>query len=128
MGLPVDSSMLTSLHGLPDAGAVANRIKQLASEHYGHAGHDFLQKLTQTETLNTVRSEIGTAMADAVRHLVPEGADGQVRRVAMRFALCGMAGTLAIRLGILPATLDVLNCIETCFRDWLTAKRRYRSL
>ena len=58
MGLPVDSSMLTSLHGLPDAGAVANRIKQLASEHYGHAGHDFLQKLTQTETLNTVRSEI----------------------------------------------------------------------
>lgn len=63
VGLPVDSSMLTSLHGLPDAGAVANRIKQLASEHYGHAGHDFLQKLTQTETLNTVRSEIGTAMA-----------------------------------------------------------------
>lgn len=122
VGLPVDSSMLTSLHGLPDAGAVANRIKQLASEHYGHAGHDFLQKLTQTETLNTVRSEIGTAMADAVRHLVPEGADGQVRRVAMRFALCGMAGTLAIRLGILPATLDVLNCIETCFRDWLTAR------
>lgn len=122
VGLPVDSSMLTSLHGLPDAGAVANRIKQLASEHYGHAGHDFLQKLTQTETLNTVRSEIGTAMADAVRHLVPEGADGQVRRVAMRFALCGMAGTLAIRLGILPATLDVLNCIEICFRDWLTAR------
>lgn len=122
VGLPVDSSMLASLHGLPDAGAVANRIKQLASEHYGHAGHDFLQKLTQTETLNTVRSEIGTAMADAVRHLVPEGADGQVRRVAMRFALCGMAGTLAIRLGILPATLDVLNCIETCFRDWLTAR------
>ena len=61
-------------------------------------------------------------MADAVRHLVPEGADGQVRRVAMRFALCGMAGTLAVRLGILPETLDVLDCIETCFRDWLTAR------
>lgn len=122
VGLPVDSSMLTSLHGLPDAGAVANRIKQLASEHYGHAGHDFLQKLTKVETLNTVRAEIGTAMADAVRHLVPEGADGQVRRVAMRFALCGMAGTLAVRLGILPEKLDVLNCIETCFRDWLTAR------
>ena len=122
VGLPVDSSMLTSLHGLPDAGAVANRIKLLASEHYGHAGHDFLQKLTKVETLNAVRAEIGPAMADAVRHLVPEGADGQVRRVAMRFALCGMAGMLALRLGILPEKLDVLNCIEICFRDWLTAR------
>ena len=122
VGLPVDSSMLASLHGLPDAGAVANRIKLLASEHYGHAGHDFLQKLTKVETLNAVRAEIGPAMADAVRHLVPEGADGQVRRVAMRFALCGMAGMLALRLGILPEKLDVLNCIEICFRDWLTAR------
>ncbi len=122
VGLPVDSSMLASLHGLPDAGAVANRIKQLASEHYGHAGHDFLQKLTKVETLNTVRAELGPAMADVVRHLVPEGADGQVRRVAMRFALCGMAGTLAVRLGILPEKLDVLHCIEICFRDWLTAR------
>ena len=107
VGLPVDTSMLSSLHGLPDAGAVVNRIKQLASEHYGHAGHVFLQKLTMT---------------DAVRHLVPAGADGQVRRVAMRFALCGLAGTLAVRLGILPETLNVLDCIETCFRDWLTAR------
>ena len=122
MGLPVDSSMLTSLHGLPDVGAVANRIKLLASEHYGHAGHDFLQKLTKVETLNAVRAEIGPAMAHAVRHLVPEGADGQVRRVAMRFALCGMAGMLALRLGILPEKLDVLNCIKICFRDWLTAR------
>ena len=122
VGLPVDSSMLTSLHGLPDAGAVANRIKLLASEHYGHAGHDFLQKLTKVETLNTVRAEIGPAMVDAVRHLVPGGADGQVRRVAMRFALCGMAGMLALRLGILPEKLDVLDCIEICFRDWLTAR------
>ena len=122
VGLPVDTSMLSSLHGLPDAGAVVNRIKQLASEHYGHAGHVFLQKLTKVETLNTVRAELGPAMTDAVRHLVPAGADGQVRRVAMRFALCGLAGTLAVRLGILPETLNVLDCIETCFRDWLTAR------
>ena len=122
VGLPVDTSMLTAWHGLPDAGAVANRIKQLVSEHYGHAGHVFLQKLTSPETMGAVRAEIGPAMADAVRHLVPEGADGQVRRVAMRFALCGIAGTLAVRLGILPAELDVLGCIEVCFRDWLTAR------
>ena len=76
VGLPVDTSMLSSLHGLPDAGAVVNRIKQLASEHYGHAGHVFLQKLTKVETLNTVRAEFGPAMTDAVRHLVPAGADG----------------------------------------------------
>lgn len=122
VGLPVDTSMLTSLHRLPDAGAVVNRIKERASEHYSHAGHIFLRKLTKAETLNTVRTEIGPAMTDAVRHLVPEGVDGQVQRVTMRFALYGIAGTLAVRLGILPEKLDVLDCIETCFRDWLPAR------
>lgn len=77
MGLPVDTSMLTRLHGLPDAEAVGNRIKQLASEHYGHAGHVCLQKLTKAETLNTVRTEIGPAMADAVGILSPKTLTGR---------------------------------------------------
>lgn len=40
----------------------------------------------------------------------------------MRFALCGIAGALAVRLGILPEKLNVLSCIETCFPDWLTVR------
>lgn len=77
VGLPVDTSMLTSLHSLPDAGAVVNRIKERASEHYSHAGHIFLRKLTKAETLNTVRTEIGPAMTDAVRPLVPKELTGR---------------------------------------------------
>ena len=63
MELPVDTSMLPACTACPIAGAVVNRIKQLACEHYGHAGHVFLQKLTKAETLDTVRTEIGPAMA-----------------------------------------------------------------
>ncbi len=106
----------------PDAGAVANRIKLLASEHYGHAGHDFSAEATKVETLNAVRAEIGPAMADAVRHLVPEGADGQVRRVAMRFALCGMAGMLALRLGILPEKAGRIELHRNLLPGRLTAR------
>ena len=42
VGLPVDTSMLTELHGFPHAGAVVNRLKELTTLHYGHAGRTFL--------------------------------------------------------------------------------------
>ncbi|WP_337382466.1 DUF927 domain-containing protein [Desulfovibrio sp.] len=122
VGLPVDKSMLTNLHGLPDAGAVVNRIKELTSHHYGHAGRTFLEKLVEADTMKMVQEEIVSAIAQTVNYLVPTDADGQVRRVAQRFALCNLAGELAVRKGILPAGFNSLQCVETCFRDWLAAR------
>ena len=103
VGLAVDTSMLTELHGFPHAGAVVNRLKELTAFHYGHAGRAFLHKLTESDTLKTVLSELQLALANTVNRLVPAGADGQVRRVAQRFALCGLAGGLAMQMEILPA-------------------------
>ena len=105
VGLPVDTSMLTELHGFPHAGAVVNRLKELTALHYGHAGRVFLHKLTEPDTMTTVLSELQPALANTVSRLVPAGADGQVRRVAQRFALCGLAGGLAAQMEILPLTL-----------------------
>lgn len=51
VGLPVDAAMLTNLHGFPNAGSVANRLKELANAHYGYAGREFLEKLTIPENL-----------------------------------------------------------------------------
>lgn len=107
VGLAVDTSMLTELHGFPHAGAVVNRLKELTAFHYGHAGRAFLHKLTESDTLKTVLSELQLALANTVNRLVPAGADGQVRRVAQRFALCGLAGGLACRWKFCPPTLTL---------------------
>ena len=55
MGLPVDTSMLTELHGFPHAGAVANRLKELTALHYGYAGRAFLLGLRTGEGLSLSR-------------------------------------------------------------------------
>lgn len=122
VGLPVDTSMLTELHGFPHAGAVVNRLKELTALHYGHAGRAFLHKLTEPDTMTTVLSELQPALANTVSRLVPAGADGQVRRVAQRFALCGLAGGLAAQMKILPPDFDAPGCAERCFHDWLAAR------
>lgn len=122
VGLPVDTSMLTELYGFPHAGAVVNRLKELTTLHYGHAGRAFLHKLTEPDTMKTVLSELQPALANTVNRLVPAGSDGQVRRVAQRFALCGLAGGLAAQMGILPADFDAPGCAERCFHDWLAAR------
>lgn len=122
VGLPVDTSMLTELHGFPHAGAVVNRLKELTALHYGYAGRVFLHKLTEPDTMTSVLSELQLALANTVSRLVPAGADGQVRRVAQRFALCGLAGGLAAQVEILPPDFDAPACAERCFHDWLTAR------
>jgi len=122
VGLPVDASMLTELHGFPHAGAVANHLKELAATHYGLAGRNFLEKLTLPENLEMVRAEINEAIVKIVSAFVPDEADGQVRRVARRFALCCIAGGLAVRFGILPPEFDPTGSTETCFRDWLAQR------
>lgn len=122
VGLPVDASMITDLHGLPHAGALVNRLKELAATHYGHAGRTFLQKLAEPDTMSTVRAELLPAMRQTVNRFAPAGADGQVRRVVQRFALCGLAGAIAMQTGILPEDFDPMGCVETCFKDWLAAR------
>nr|WP_294509294.1 DUF927 domain-containing protein [uncultured Bilophila sp.] len=122
VGLPVDASMLTALHGFPHAGTVVNRLKEVVAIHYGHAGRAFLQKLVEPDTMKMVLSELQTALANTVNRLAPAGADGQVRRVAQRFALCGLAGGLAVQMAILPPDFDAPGCAERCFHDWLAAR------
>ncbi len=122
VGLPVDASMLTDLHGYANAGAVANRLKELSAAHYGYAGRAFLEKLVLPENLATIRQEVNEVIAKRVNLLVSDEADGQVRRVARRFALCCLAGSLAMNFGILPPEFDAVGCVETCFNAWITQR------
>ena len=120
VGIPTEKDMLSSLHGLPDSGAVSNRLKELSGRHYGHAGRQFLQWLT--EHREEVVSGIGAWLDDGVKYLCPIDAGEQVRRVARRFALVAYAGMLAQSAGVLPASMGVWEAVASCFNDWLSAR------
>ena len=120
VGVPVHKEHATDLHGMSDAGALSDRLKAVAAAHHGHAGRAFLQWLTRDvdasrrEALALVErwtASLLTACPDA---------DGQVKRVARRFALCAAAGVLARdRAGILPEAMDAGMAVTACFRSWL---------
>ena len=120
VGIPTDAGMIADMHGLPDAGAVSNRLKELAGQHYGHAGREFLQWLIEHREESV--AELGAWLEDCVKTLCPADATEQVRRVARRFAIVAYAGTAAQAAGILPNDMGVNAAVLFCFRDWLTAR------
>ncbi len=120
VGIPVDKGMMAELHGLPGAGAVADRIKTLCAEHYGLAGREFLQWLCprREEVGKDIREHL-TALVD---RLCPPEATEQVRRVAKRFCLVLGAGLAAQRAGLIPSDMEIIPAVQSCFDDWLAAR------
>ncbi|MDE7065820.1 MAG: DUF927 domain-containing protein [Desulfovibrionaceae bacterium] len=120
VGLPVDKGMVTELHGLPDAGAVVDRIRMLCAEHHGHAGRAFLQWLCPRH--EEVGKDIRENLAEIVSRLCPPEATEQVRRVGKRFALVLGAGLAAQQAGLLPPDMEIMPAVQSCLDDWLTAR------
>ena len=57
-----------------------------------------------------------------MQRYVPVGADGQVHRVAQRFALIATGGELAVAAGVLPwSPGEAFAAAARCFTDWLNA-------
>lgn len=85
-----------ALHGLADARALADAIRQATSTHYGHAGRQYLERLTRDAR------DMGALLADirALPEFAPPGAEGQELRAAARFALVALAGELATEYGL----------------------------
>jgi putative DNA primase/helicase len=76
-----------------------------------------------SENLDDLRAELPGAIKKITSALAPEGSDGQVLRVAERFALAEAAGKLAATYGIAPwQPGDVSAGILRCFQDWLKAR------
>lgn len=120
VGIPVEQAMLRELHGLPDAGAVSDRLKALCGQHYGHAGRKFLQWLCPLH--KEISQEIQEQLPSLVDALCPPEATEQVRRVAKRFCLVAVAGMFAQQAGLLPSDMEIMPHIKSCFQDWLSAR------
>lgn len=103
--LPADAGaglgIFEELHGEKDGGAFAERLKAAAAASHGAAGRAYVEALAKD--LDGARAQLGAIVAEIAAELTPAEADGQVRRVAERFALIAAAGELGRIFGILSA-------------------------
>jgi len=92
--------LFEELHGFAKPGEMADALCDSAQRHYGHAARAFITEIAKDVAGYTDKVR---RMVTTIRdQICPKGADGQVRRVAGRFALIATAGEMAISFGIVP--------------------------
>lgn len=88
--------LFDNLHGRASGAALSDEVRNLAARHYGHAGPRFV-----TDLVAALRS--GLNLADELQPMLERfGVEGQERRAARTFAICGLAGELAVRWSVVP--------------------------
>lgn len=115
--------LFEDIHGAQDAGIFAQNISAAARQYYGTAAREFLRYVVAD--LDKVKQELAglSQKFEAVALQENPGADGQVKRVAARFALIAAAGDVASALGITGWPVGTAR--EAClrlFKDWLTER------
>ena len=113
--------LFEDLHGSPDAASFAQAMRTAAGRYYGSAARAFLRHVAPD--LHQTRTELGRLRRVFIDEALPAGADGQVRRVADRFALVAAAGDIASAHGV--TGWPAWTCHEAalrCFNDWLNER------
>ncbi|GHB47574.1 membrane protein [Pseudovibrio japonicus] len=105
-------------HDEQDPAFFSRALKAAADNTYGTAGRAFVAELVND--LPKYRERITQLRKTFMDWLLPVGSDGQVYRVADRFALVAAAGELASDMGITgwPAWAAG-EAVQRCFKDWL---------
>jgi putative DNA primase/helicase len=99
LDIPVQGrfGLFEELHGRPSGSGLSDEIRNKSAQHYGHAGPMFVEALV-------LALRDGLTLPDEL-HAITEklnAAEGQERRAARTFALCGLAGELAVRWRVAP--------------------------
>ncbi|WP_349928915.1 DUF927 domain-containing protein [Acinetobacter sp. A1-4-2] len=96
---------------------IGNRINELASQHYGHAGIKWLEYLTQDKDTVMQKAQV---LLDSFIEQYSHVKNGQASRVLRRFALVAAAGELATQAGITGWQQGrAFEAIAQCFNTWL---------
>ena len=105
------------LHGMENGSVFAEMLEANTKRHYGAAGDAWLYAITQP---GGIPDDISQSV-DAIREtMLPEGASGQVRRVARQFALIAYAGELATKHGITGWKAgEASAAAKECFLLWV---------
>jgi uncharacterized protein (DUF927 family) len=112
---------LEELHDQPDGRHFADTMKAATRQYFGAAGVAFMEKLTAPEMLADVKDGIRESINQFVELMrIPDGAAGEVGRVAARFGLVAYAGELATEFGVTGWPKgDAFKAAQRCFNDWL---------
>ena len=120
--IPADAGagmgIFEDLHGFPSGKALSVHLCSAVKLQHGTAGRAFLAAIVPQ--IDKIRKNSAVMIQNFCAEFVPAGADGQVTRVAQRFALVAVAGELAQAFGILPwQPREAVKAAGNCFRDWL---------
>lgn len=103
------------------ASEAADLLRSSTDKCYGTAGRSFLRHLVQD--LPAAARKVNEVVGAFLAEVCPKGADGQVKRVADRFALVAAAGELAIGFGLLPWKPDTAKVhARVVFDRWLKSR------
>lgn len=98
-------------------------MREAAGKFRGHALPAFVRGLIERSDLPQLVAQINRERRLWVQNHVQPDADGQVIRVAQRFALVAAAGRLGVELDVLPWTpSDVDWAVKEMFNAWLAAR------
>jgi putative DNA primase/helicase len=105
-----------------EAGALSMALERAAIANHGTAGPVFIAKIAEREGQDrglVARLWREYVSAFLTKNVAP-GSDGQVGRAARRFALAGMAGEFASKMGLTGWDEGAAErAAATCFRAWL---------
>lgn len=113
-----EMGLFEELHGAKDPASFAQDLKAAVGKYYGTAARAWVKILARES--EDIRTQIGRLRQQFVKEVVPNGSDGQVSRVADRFALIAAAGELATGEGITGWEAgEAINAAQRCFKDWV---------
>jgi len=115
-----------NLHGVADAAAFANSIQGASQSFHGAIGVEFVKHLVtwigdgKLTNIASIVQKLARKWISNIKGM----ADGQVERVAHRFAVIGVAGFLATKWDLTGWGSDeAIRAAEEAFLDW--HQRRY---
>jgi putative DNA primase/helicase len=123
--IPADTGchgIFEELHGLATGAALSEYLRRSTMECYGSPLRAYLDKLVdeRNRQLIQLQERLHGILERFKVQAVPRGADGQVSRVASRFALIAAAGELATEYGATGWPVGAaFDGALTCFAAWL---------
>jgi uncharacterized protein (DUF927 family) len=110
-----------TLNGRADGAALSSELVNATKVYHGVVGVAFLEWLTKD--YDKAAAEVRAMHEDYTVQLLPQGAEGQAKRAASRFALVAAAGQIATQLGLTSWPEGAaLNAAGVCFKAWIECR------
>ena len=110
------------ISGFENGGHFAQHIKRVSSQHYGHAGIEWLKYLVNND-IQDIAANLEKEIAVFIKKYLDDNAGSQVCRAARLFALIGAAGEEAIKAGILPWEKGAsIRAAKVTMQKWIDSR------